>query len=105
MPYKKITDANKALRGIEPPLTLAQMNLVASWADTIGGEKAWAFAIANFKKAHVVKDGRWVRKPKKEESVSKETEQSIENGIAENESIESYFPDYSTSATSFEQWE
>jgi len=105
MPYKKITDANKALRGIEPSLTLAQMNLVASWADTIGGEKAWAFAIANFKKTHVVKNGRWVRKPQKEESVNKEIEQPAENDVAENESIESYFPAYSISATSFEQWE
>src|SRR5690606_17568537 len=105
MTYKKITDANKALRGIEPSLTLAQMNLVASWADTIGGEKAWAFAIANFKKTHVVKNGRWVRKPQKEESVNKEIEQPAENDVAENESIESYFPAYSISATSFEQWE
>lgn len=102
MPYKKFTDANKALRGIDPPLTLAQMNLVASWADTIGGDKAWAFAIANFKKAYKVVNGRWVRR-KKEEKVSQESE--IEQGINPELISEGGFPDYYTSATSFKQWE
>lgn len=59
MPYKKLTEANiKNIDGV--PLTLAQANLIAAWADKIGGDKAWPFAIASFRKTHHIKDGKWV---------------------------------------------
>ena len=67
MPYKTLEEAPAALRGIDPPITLAQANTIAEWADAIekgdNPPKApWAVAIAQFRKTHEVKDGAWVRK-------------------------------------------
>ncbi len=71
MPYKKMSDVNPAIKGIEPAVTLAQANIIASWADDITGvDNPWAVAIANFKKAYEVQDGKWV---KQEMSVGEET--------------------------------
>lgn len=67
MPYSSIKDANPAIRGIKPPVTLAQANSIAKQADAIGTDKeknGWAIAISNFKKSHKVKDGQWVKKEK-----------------------------------------
>ncbi len=64
-PYKSIGDMNPALKGISPPITVAQGNEIARQADAIGSDKeknGWAIAIANFKKTHTVKDGKWVKK-------------------------------------------
>ena len=68
-PYDGVSEANPALRGIKPALTLSQMNMIARVADAMikdGMEKgrAWAIAISQFKKTHKVKDGRWVKKVK-----------------------------------------
>jgi len=72
MPYSSMKDVNPSIRGIKPPVTLAQANEIAAMADALerGGEveSPWAVAISNFKKTHVVKNGRWVKKA--EESMS-----------------------------------
>lgn len=63
MPYNSMEDANPALKGIKPPVTLAQANQIAAVADSVTGvDSPWAVAISQFKKAHVVKDGKWVKK-------------------------------------------
>ncbi len=65
MPYKTIEEANPALRGIEPPITLEQANMIAAWADKIEakGQDAnpWAVAISLFKKTHHVEEDKWVK--------------------------------------------
>jgi hypothetical protein len=63
-PYKSKADINPALKGIEPPVSLAQANAIANQADTIGSDKeknGWAIAISSFKKTHHVEDGKWVK--------------------------------------------
>jgi hypothetical protein len=68
MPYTTKEDMNPALKGIKPPISVAQANEIAKEADAIGSDKSkngWAIAIGNFKKNHVAKDGRWVAKEKK----------------------------------------
>jgi len=73
MPYEKLSEVNPALRGIEPPITLAQANLIVSWADEIERsgadvESPWGVAIAQFKKAYHIEDGKWMKnKPKTKE--------------------------------------
>jgi len=63
MPYASMEDVNPALKGIKPPITLAQANMIADWADKIEDvESPWAVAISNFRKAYRVEDGRWVKK-------------------------------------------
>lgn len=64
-PYKKIEDINPSLRGIKPPISVSQANDIAKQADAIETDEeknGWAIAISSFKKSHVVKDGRWVKK-------------------------------------------
>jgi len=64
-PYKSLKNINPALKGIKPPLTLKQANDIAAQADAIGTDETkngWAIAISHFKKTHVVKNGRWVKK-------------------------------------------
>lgn len=66
MPYDKLSDAPASLRGIKPPITLAQANGIARCADALEGEgkveSPWGVCVASFKKAHVVKDGAWVKR-------------------------------------------
>lgn len=67
MPYKSIKDANPAIRGIKPKVTLAQANLIAKWADAIpedddGAKSPWAVAIAQFYKLYKKEGGGWVKK-------------------------------------------
>ena len=86
-PYKKISDINPALKGIDPPITLAQANEIASQADAIGVDKkknGWAIAIANFKKTHHVENGKWVKN--KEQKMEKEQEDKSD--LLEEEKIE-----------------
>ncbi len=69
MPYKSMKDANPAIKGIDPEPTLSQANQIAKEADAIGSDEeknGWSIAIANFKKTHVAKDGKWVKKEDKE---------------------------------------
>ena len=68
-PYKSMKDANPALKGITPPVSLAQANVIAKQADAVGESdkvNGWAVAIASFKKTHKVEDGKWVEKGKAE---------------------------------------
>ncbi len=80
-PYKSMEDVNPALKGIEPPVTLAQANAIARQADAIGGEYGWPTAIKSFKNTHKVEDGVWVEKKKEKEeySVKVEKTQGIKN--------------------------
>lgn len=69
MPYKSMKDVNPAIKGINPEPTLSQANQIAKEADAIGSDEeknGWSIAIANFKKTHLVKDGKWVKKEDKE---------------------------------------
>jgi len=70
VPYSKLKDANPAIQGIKPSVTLAQANLVATWADAMetakdGPESPWAAAIAQFKKLYTVEGDKWVKKESK----------------------------------------
>lgn len=72
MPYAKLGDANPAIRGIKPKVTLAQANLIAKWADAMetaedGPESPWGAAIAQFKKLYRIEGGKWVKKKMKEQ--------------------------------------
>ena len=83
-PYKRIEDINPALKGIKPPITLGQANSIARQADAIGTDKdknGWAIAISNFKKTHVVKDGKWVKK----ENMSMKKELTEDNALEKEE--------------------
>ena len=86
-PYDKISDANPALKGISPPISLGQANEIAKVADGIGADKdGWPIAISQFKKSHKVVDGHWVEKDKKmsEDDVDDDEEFSAdENGKGE----------------------
>ncbi|HUX77538.1 MAG TPA: hypothetical protein VMY40_12980 [Anaerolineae bacterium] len=66
MPYSSLDDANPAIKGIDPPVTLSQANTIAAMADAIEEEgeadNPWAVAIAQFKKAYEVDDGKWVKR-------------------------------------------
>jgi len=66
MPYGSMKQVNPAIKGIDPPVTLAQANVIAGWADAMadaedGPENAWAAAISQFKKLYEVKDGKWLK--------------------------------------------
>ncbi|NMC34209.1 MAG: hypothetical protein GYA36_17380 [Veillonellaceae bacterium] len=76
MPYTTLDDANPAIRGIKPSVTLEQANEIAAQAEQIGGDNAWAIAIRNFKKTHVVHNRRWVPRDTKDavEEASKNSE-------------------------------
>ena len=63
MPYSSMEAVNPAIKGIKPPVTLAQANGIARVADSVTGvDNPWAVAIAQFKKSHVAKGGKWVKK-------------------------------------------
>ena len=67
MPYSSLAQANPAIRGIKPPVSLGQANLIAEWADKIKKDDVkspWAVAIAQFKKLYRVEGNRWVKKEK-----------------------------------------
>jgi hypothetical protein len=88
MPYSKIGDINPALKGIEPPISLAQANAIARQADAVGTSdkvNGWAVAIASFKKTHKVEDGKWVEK-NKEEKMTEEEKKAEEEKMAAEES-------------------
>lgn len=69
MPWNKLTDVPDNLREIQGgKLTLAQVNQIAEVADALEREgkvgEPWGVAIAQFKKTHVLKDGRWLTRAK-----------------------------------------
>jgi hypothetical protein len=85
-PYNNLKDVNPALKGIEPPITLSQANKISKIADAIGSDdkkNGWAIAISQFKKTHVVKDGKWVEKDM--ENNSKEEELSMGEIVEEKD--------------------
>jgi hypothetical protein len=98
-PYDKLSDANPAIRGIDPPVSLAQANAIARQADAVGSDKeknGWAIAISSFKKTHKVVDGKWVEKEKnmdlneseKEEMSVKDEKEIKEENMAKEETPE-----------------
>ena len=65
MPYDTLSQANAAIRGIDPPVTLEQADAIAAMADALeaeGVEQAWAIAIKRFKDSHEAREGRWVKR-------------------------------------------
>ena len=97
MPYSSLSEINPALKGIDPPITLAQANSIARQADGIGADKGgWGIAIKRFKDAHTVKEGKWVKKQNmsldEEEENKSMTTQENPNGqeqeVLEQEGIE-----------------
>ncbi len=67
MPYSSMDEVNPAIKGIKPPVSLAQANKIAEWADAMEKsedppESPWAAAIAQFKRLYEVTDGKWVKK-------------------------------------------
>jgi len=67
MPWQTLNDVPDNLKSIEPPLTLAQANLIAEWAEAMEAsddppDNAWAVAIAQFRDQYTPRDGQWVAK-------------------------------------------
>jgi hypothetical protein len=62
MPWLSMDNVPDSLKGIDPPLTLAQANEVAALADAIGGDNPWGIAVGQWKARHIVSGGRWVKK-------------------------------------------
>jgi len=84
MPYTKMSQVNKAVRGIDPPVTLAQANEIAERADALEQEgkvdSPWAVAIWYFQnKSHKVSDDSkgWVKRESTKESPSKEEQEAM----------------------------
>jgi len=68
MPYKNLSEASPAIKGIEPGVTLAQANVIADWADVMekaddGPDNPWAAAIAQFKRLYEKGDDGWTKRP------------------------------------------
>lgn len=85
-PYTSAEDMNPALKGIDPPVTLAQGNAIAKQADAIGADKGgWGMAIKHFHDSHIVKDGHWVEKDNNggKEKMSMKDEKDKEDKIEE----------------------
>lgn len=94
MPYSNIKDINPALKGIEPPISLAQANAIARQADAVGADKGgWGIAIKHFKDSHIAKDGKWVEKEEMSFALPKE-----EWGTGESLSIDKSSDSLSSSA-------
>lgn len=88
MPYTSLENANPAVKGIKPPVTLAQANMIARWADSIEekgeADNPWATAIALFKRTHHVESGKWVKnkETEAEHSLDKLVEALLDAGFA-----------------------
>lgn len=62
MPYTSMDEVPPSLKGIEPPINLAQANFIAGVADEIGGDNAWPQAITRFKELYEETETGWVKK-------------------------------------------
>jgi hypothetical protein len=67
--YGKLSDANVAIRGIDPKVSLEQANEIASWADAMeatedGPESPWGASIAQFKRLYEIEGDAWVERAK-----------------------------------------
>lgn len=89
MAYKKMIDANPAIRGMKPKVTLSQANEIATIADALeaktgddGVKNPWVVAIKTFKKKYVVRGGKW-----KLESVVREKEATARSRMTEDVKI------------------
>jgi hypothetical protein len=90
-PYKSLKDANPAIRGINPPVSLEQANQIAKQADAVGTDdkvNGWAVAISSFKKTHKVEDDKWVKKEFSEKEVENMEEKKVEEENMAEESQE-----------------
>ena len=66
MPYSSISDAPANIRELDgAKLTLSQINWIAKVADGIPEgqtDEPWAVAIAQFKKAYMKQDNKWMKR-------------------------------------------
>lgn len=95
MPYKSLSEAPESWKKLDgTELSLAQVNQIAKVFDALvkqGKEKgsAASIAISQFKKHHEVKDGKWVKLEKNEETeeieVTEESDEAKETGVTEAE--------------------
>lgn len=87
MPWSKVSDAPKNMQSLDGvSLTLSQVNSIAKVADGIPEgqvDSPWGVAIAQFKKSHTVKNGKWVKKgeEQKEKEIVDFFIKSIKNDI------------------------
>lgn len=103
MPYSKLSDANKTILGIKPPVTLDQANAIAAQADAIGGDVGWPTAIKSFKKTHTVRNRKWVERKDKMDKMDKTKETEVTEPVKTKEMEylgQSYIP---MDVTSFAQ--
>lgn len=73
--YSKMDDVPSRLKTMDGvPLSLAQVNLIVKWAESIEADgkatNGWAVAKAQFKDLYTIRDGRWGKKQKKTSSMS-----------------------------------
>lgn len=71
--WTSVEDVPENIKKVDnAPLSLEQSNWIARVAKGAGeeGKENWAIAISSFKKAHMLKDGKWVKK--EEETAEKE---------------------------------
>ena len=89
MPYNCLDEINDALKNIETPITLAQANLIATQANSIGVDEdknGWAIAVAAFEKSHKIEDDKWVKKEESDLSAEDlEKKMSADNQKKEKE--------------------
>ena len=83
MPYTSMKAVPPSLKGIRPAITLEQANEIAAMADAIAAgdnppDSPWAVAISQWKKAHTVRKGVWVKREKTQEATSKMTSPVME---------------------------
>lgn len=64
MPWNSMEKVPASLKGIRPPISLAQANEIAAMADAMDGvENPWPVAISSWKRGHEVRDGAWIKRP------------------------------------------
>lgn len=65
MPFSSLDEVPESLKGIDPPVTLSQANVISEIADALkedGEENPWPIAIAQFKKLFRESGGKWIKK-------------------------------------------
>lgn len=65
MPFSSLDEVPESLKGIDPPVTLSQANVISEIADAMkedGEENPWPIAIAQFKKLFRESGGKWIKK-------------------------------------------
>jgi len=102
MPYSKLSDVPPSLakhKGV--PLTVAQANQVAEWADAIkaagSADEPYAVAWAQFERIYRIQGDRWVRR-KTQEAVTMAVTKT-EDGVQFSASAYAYVPDPDSPST------